>query len=294
VNDLKRDPLPAIEILWRIGPDARAAVPAVERLLASDDANLRMQALGLLRAIDAQAWRKHLEAAAVDPDPLVALQAAIDASEDGPDAFALIRKSAQLHWLPPVRDAVSRLKLQPRPAFSGPWVGDVGGMLHALPPTCPPMRTAPASWSGLPLLPAGHDQARRAFEATDLPYPNVALQIATGWLAGTDDGEFGGSLYFWSPGKDHQVIQHSGSAARAIFQWRDGTNAVIERWRLPELDRLNPNGNGFKAIATTHFVAPVQAVYADSRRLVVLLQRFGAVDLTDARRPRWIGCDSSR
>ncbi len=77
-------------------------------------------------------------------------------------------------------------------------------------------------------------------------------------------------------------------------RWRDGASAVIEGWGLPELDRLLPNGNGFKAIATTHFVTPVQAVYGDSSSLVVLLQRFGGVDVTDTRRPRWIGCDGSR
>ena len=77
-------------------------------------------------------------------------------------------------------------------------------------------------------------------------------------------------------------------------RWRDGASAVIEDWGLPELDRLLPNGNGFKAIATTHFATPVQAVYGDSSSLVVLLQRFGGVDVTDTRRPRWIGCDGSR
>lgn len=77
-------------------------------------------------------------------------------------------------------------------------------------------------------------------------------------------------------------------------RWCDGASAIIEGWGLPGLDRLHPNGNGFKAIATTHFVTPVQAAYCDSSRLVVLLQRFGGVDVTASLRPLWSGCDGSR
>ena len=88
---------------------------------------------------------------------------------------------------------------------------------------------------------------------------------------------------------------------RALFRWRKTIWAVVgsgatglpnHRGATPLLVRLTKSANTYQAMPETHFPAPVLGIYGDEKRLIVLLEESGAVDLTDPQKPRWLGCET--